>query len=174
MSLKFKKTAIYLALALSPLSAVAALGGNAQSIEQDFSALRGHGAASSVQGKKDATQQATQQTVDASPSGRNYQVKKFITKNGTEVREYLHKDVVFGVAWTGPVIPDLRQLFGFANYTTYRNALQSQDPVQRSRRVSSISTSTLVVDSFGKVPHFSGQAYIPQRVPAGVAISDIQ
>ncbi|WP_434627051.1 DUF2844 domain-containing protein [Chromobacterium sp. CV08] len=169
MSLKeLKKTGIYLALMLSPLSASASLGGNAQSVEQDFSALR------AAPEKTAAAQQATQQTIDVTPSGRNYQVKKFITKNGTEVREYLHKDVVFGVTWAGPVIPNLRQLFGLANYATYRNALQSREPAQRSRRMLSISTSTLVVDSFGKVPNFSGQAYIPQRVPAGVAVSDIQ
>ncbi|ATP28773.1 hypothetical protein CR207_10420 [Chromobacterium violaceum] len=162
-----------LTLLLSPLAAMAALGGSAGSVTQDLTALSG---APSRAGQGNV-QQAAPQPADVTPQGAGYQVKAFSTKDGTAVREYLYQGKVFGVAWNGPAIPDLQQLFGQVHYASYRNSLQALEKsrsAQVSRRALSVSSSTLVVNAYGKVPRFAGSAYVPQLLPAGFSAADLK
>lgn len=165
------KPGICTVLLLSPLAALASLGGSASSVNQDLAALSG------PPSRARSIQQSAPQPVDVTPQGVGYQIKAFSTQDGTAVREYLYQGRVFGVAWHGPAIPDLQQLFGQVHYASYRNslrALEKSRSAQVSRRVLSVSTSTLVVKAYGKVPNFAGSAYVPQLLPAGFSAVDLK
>jgi len=169
----FRRQGIYLALLLIPLPALASLGGNAASVNQDLTALRGDAPTVTAAAARTLAVQAADVTPVASP----YQVKAFSTSFGTVVREYVYQGSVFAVAWNGPVIPDLAQLFGHANYAIYGNAVSAQHKAHSThsnRRALTVSEPTLVVHSYGRVPHFTGSAYIPGLIPAGVSTTDIQ
>ncbi len=173
----FQRHGIYLALLLAPLPALASLGGNAASVNHDMTALRSSATSNATLATSGSSKSLAAQAIDITPAASPYQVKAFTTEDGTVVREYISNDNVFGVAWNGPVIPDLSQLFGSANYATYRSSLDTLHKAHSQRsshRAVNVSEPGLVVHSFGRVPHFSGSAYIPQLVPANVATSDIQ
>ena len=79
-------------------------------------------------------------------AAESYAVHEIRAGTGTVVREYVSQEgKVFGVAWRGPWLPDLRQLFG-----------------------------GLVVRIGGHVRAFVGRAYVPEMLPSGVRAEDIQ
>lgn len=101
-----------------------------------------------------------------------YTVHEIQTPSGTKVREYvLPAGMVFAVAWQGPVMPDLRQTLGgyFDRYTAAAAAGK-----HASHRHIAVRESDLVVQSNGHMRSFSGRAYLPQLLPQGVAIEEIQ
>ena len=104
-------------------------------------------------------------------STASYQVHEIQLASGTLVREYVSAEgVVFAVAWSGPLQPDLQQLLGshFADY-------QAVARTKRARRGPvHVQQPGLVVHSGGHMRAFAGQAYLPQRLPAGVAIDEIK
>jgi hypothetical protein len=98
-----------------------------------------------------------------------YSVHVMTLPSGTEVREYVARNgVVFGVAWEGPTLPDLKSMLG-ASFDAYvaANASRRGTPL-------AVSNDGLVVFSGGHLRAFSGHAYLPQAVPAGVDVSVIQ
>ncbi len=173
-----KRKSVYLVLLLTPLSAMASLGGNPASVDRDMTILGNAASAKTASVISGSVGTVTeQQARDITPTGSAYQVKEFTTGDGTTVREYLNKDTVFGVAWQGPVIPDLQQLFGSANYEDYSNALSALHKTHSPsslRRAVTVSELGLVVHSFGRVPHFSGTAYIPHLVPINVSTTVVR
>ncbi|HXC41303.1 MAG TPA: DUF2844 domain-containing protein [Burkholderiales bacterium] len=101
-----------------------------------------------------------------------YTVHEATLPSGTQVREYLSTaGVVFGVAWSGPFKPDLRQLLG-PHFDTMiaRQAghLHAGRPALRQQE------SDLVVESAGHTRNFIGHAYLPGALPPGVSPEDIQ
>lgn len=90
---------------------------------------------------------------------------------GTTVREFVSPaGTVFGVAWQGTALPDLRQLFG-AYFDQYLAAAETR----RMRRAPVlIELPALVVHSSGHMRAFSGNAYLPQSLPQGVSAEDIR
>ena len=89
------------------------------------------------------------------------------------VREFLNRDgVVFAVAWTGPVMPDLQRLLGgsFPAYTAALRALANPG-LHRDLRIAS---SELVVESGGHLRAYVGRAYLPALIPIGTSISDLR
>ena len=128
---------------------IAELGGNAATIEVDLTHLK-----------------AMRRVVSAP----KYIVHEMQTPSGTTVREYVSpRGLVFAVAWEGPFMPDLRQLLG-SYYASYLNAASSR----RSRRAPlQIRQADLVVHSGGHMRAFSGQAYVPQLLPADVPVDEI-
>jgi hypothetical protein len=113
----------------------------------------------------------------ASPTSASasYTVRETTFGNGTVVREYLAADgSVFGIAWRGPQMPDLNDLLGryFPQYVAGVKAVRAargggHGPV-------TVDQSSLVVRSGGHMGAFSGQAWLPPALPAGVSGSDIQ
>jgi hypothetical protein len=91
--------------------------------------------------------------------------------SGATVREYVSPTTgtVFGVAWQGPSMPDLRQLLGshFDQYVSAMAARRSRGPVV-------IQLPGLVVQSSGRMRAFTGRAYLPEALPPGVRAEDIR
>jgi hypothetical protein len=143
--------ALCVTLALvAPPPASAALGEPAASVETDRVKLK-------------ASVRAT--------ASAHYTVHELTLAGGTRLREFVSADgTVFAVAWNGPTMPDLQQALGryFQPYT-------AASPTKRvARRTRIVSQPDLEVRSFGRPRAFSGQAWIPQLVPAGVDASALQ
>jgi hypothetical protein len=100
-----------------------------------------------------------------------YSTQNSITDGGTTVREYIDRDGgVFAVTWKGPFMPNLSVLLGeyFAQYT---DTSASQPPTHSMRFV---HNENLVVQSTGRMHAFSGIAYLPQKLPAGVTADSLK
>jgi hypothetical protein len=103
-----------------------------------------------------------------------FTVNQTTLSSGTVVREYVSQaGIVFGIAWSGPRMPDLPSLLGsyFPQYVSGVEALRAQHP---GRGPVNVEGSGLVVRSGGHMGLFSGQAWLPQALPAGVSGNDIQ
>lgn len=130
-------------------AAHATLGQNVSSVDSDQTSL--HAVAQTV-----TTQSA-------------YSVRLMTMPSGTLVREYVAPNgTVFGVAWQGPTLPDLKTMLG-ASFDQYvaATATRRGTPLE-------VSGSDLVVFSGGHLRAFAGYAYLPQAVPAGVDVGVIQ
>jgi len=98
-----------------------------------------------------------------------YSVHLMTLPSGTLVREYVARNgIVFGVAWEGPTLPDLKSMLG-----TSFDAYVAATTTRRGTPLA-VSNSDLVVYSGGHLRAFSGHAYLPQAVPAGVDAGVIQ
>jgi hypothetical protein len=102
----------------------------------------------------------------------NYTVHEMKAADGTAVREFVSPaGQVFGVAWTGPFLPDLKQMLG-----NYYNQVTA---VAKSRRAShnaplNIEEPGLVVQMSGHQRYFVGRAYVPGMLPQGVQTTEIK
>jgi hypothetical protein len=133
----------------------AVLGGDAASVETDRLHMK--------------VAQAAIQSPSASGS---YTVHETILPTGTRVRQYVSKaGTVFAVTWSGPFMPDLRQMMG--TYFDTMIARQAQNK-HAGRRVYSQHDPNLVIESGGRPRHFVGRAYLPSSLPAGVTGQDIK
>lgn len=143
----------YLALLAfgAPALAYAALGGDIGSIQTDRGQMHAKAAASVGMG--------------------SYTVHSMQTDAGTTVKEYADAaGKVFAVTWQGPVKPDLSQLLG-----PYFSDFQQEAASGRiGRRHMKIAKPNLVILSEGRMRALAGKAYLPQAVPAGVNIDDLQ
>lgn len=91
--------------------------------------------------------------------------------SGATVREYVSPaGVVFGVAWEGPTLPDLRQLLG-SYFGSYVDAMSAR---HTRRAPVMIELPGLAVHASGHMRAFAGQAYLPQSVPPGVVVEDLR
>jgi hypothetical protein len=96
---------------------------------------------------------------------QDYTVHEISRADGTMIREYVSPDgKVFGVSWTGPVIPDLSQLLGSYN-TEFQNALRAK---RGRRNAGMVRNSDLVVESSGHQRAFYGRAFLSSMLPGGV------
>ncbi|HEU5453894.1 MAG TPA: DUF2844 domain-containing protein [Terriglobales bacterium] len=85
------------------------------------------------------------------------------------VREYVAPNgMVFGVAFQGPALPDMKQVLG--NYFARYQAAQRR--VRRGPTI--IRESGLVVVVSGHMRSFSGRACVPEMVPSGVRVEDVR
>lgn len=91
--------------------------------------------------------------------------------SGTLLREYVSVGgTVFGVAWSGPTIPDLRTALG-----SYFPELASAASTRRGNHHEfALNGTDLIVQSSGQMGAFSGRAYVPSLLPQNVSPSDIQ
>ena len=120
-----------------------------------------------------ADQQQMQGTKRSVHRAESYAAHEYEAQSGTVVREYVSPGgKVFGVAWQGPRIPDLRQLLG-AYYDQYESAASAARNV-RHRGPLLIQEPGLVVQSGGHMRAYSGWAYAPDLLPAGVRAEEIR
>jgi Protein of unknown function (DUF2844) len=151
--------ALRLLITLAALGHVAAahasLGGDSASVEADRMHMN--------------VKHAARQT--ASLTG-NYTVNETILPSGTLVRQYVsNADLVFAVTWSGPFMPDFRQLLG-PHYDTM--VAQQAKQNHAGHRFFNLQESGLVIESGGHPRSFAGRAYLPGAVPAGVNVQEIQ
>lgn len=136
----------------SPLPAVAALGGDVSSVQNDQAHMK---AALSIQ------------------TGQAYTVHQLHQESGTVVKEFISPaGKVFAVSWSGPFIPDLRQLLG-EYFDKYSQMVQTR--VRRPGRAPlMIEQDGLVVQSSGHMRAFTGRAYLTDKLPEGVTTDAIR
>jgi len=106
-----------------------------------------------------------------------YTVRQTTLGTGTVVREYLTQGgVVFGVAWNGPYLPALADIFGDTYYQQYVAGAQAVRAARGgiARGPMLVDQSGLVVHSGGHPGGFAGSAWIPSLLPAGVTGVDIR
>ena len=138
-------------IALSPTLALGALGRQVDSTDVDQKALH---ARKSVR------------------PGLDFTIHELTLPSGTAVREYVSADGrVFAVAWRGPTLPDLKQIFGDDNLQTFLSAPAEHHVPRKSRTV---REPGLVVHSTGTARFFTGFAYIPTLMPSAVREEDIR
>jgi hypothetical protein len=143
--------ALCMSLPIAP-TVYAGLGGDSANVQADADALHG---------------------VVKWKSGTLYDVGEFSTDTGIRVREYLSRTgMVFAIAWDGPVLPDLQQLLG-SYFVPYTTALVAQDHLGL-RRSLRLASSDLVVESGGHLRAYVGRAYLPLRLPADVALTELR
>jgi hypothetical protein len=151
--MKFVIAVSFLAIFILPPRVSASLGGDYTSVEQDRARMQ-------------ASLQST--------SKNSYAVHQLQSSTGVAVKEYVSPGgTVFGVSWKGPVPPGLQQILG-TYYSQYQDAVKEQRARRRGHGPLLIQQPGLVVQSFGHMRSFSGRAYLPQVLPAGVTAQDIQ
>ena len=165
---------------LFPLPASAALGGNPMTPPSGANTTTRTVAPQSSNGiavMRSASQAASGATASSSSSATSasYTVQETTLANGTVIREYVSSDgTVFGIAWNGPLMPNLSELLG-SYFPQYVAAVTSARQARGGGHGPGvIRDSGLVVLSGGHMGAFSGHAYLPQALPAGVSGTDIQ
>lgn len=108
-----------------------------------------------------------------STAAAGYALRETVLDTGTTVQELVRPDgVVFAVLWSGPVLPDLSTLLG--SYDSDFDAHLRQRRAQQLRGGTvAFSGARLVLRSSGRMRDFSGHAYAPALVPAGVRMQDL-
>jgi hypothetical protein len=154
---RMRATCLLACLVVLPQSAWATLGGNRATVESDQSSLR-----------------ASRESVDNGP----YSVQAITLPNGTGVREYVDTNgQVFGVAWSGPFVPDLKQLYG-TYFDSFVSGAQAVKAARHGARgplnIDQTGTSGLMVQSGGHMGDYSGRAWLPAQLPSGVSADVIQ
>lgn len=95
-----------------------------------------------------------------------------INSASVTVREYISSSgVVFGVAWSGFIRPDLSQLLG--SYAAEYQKRLSETPRARGLRSLRIETDNIVVEEWGHMRSLRGRAYVPALIPPGVSVNEI-
>src|ERR1700730_5942701 len=119
---------------LCPCIAAAALGEPETSVQTDMARLRG--------------------SIKVTPHA-NYKLHEIQMPSGTLVREFAGSDgKVFAVAWSGPAVPNLRELLG-QYFDIYVTAAKTQ---RSGHHHLEIRESNLVVVAGGHMRAFSGLA----------------
>ncbi len=134
-------------------SAHAALGGGLDSVQADQTQLKAH---------------------VILHQGQTYTVHEMKAGTGITVREYVSSEGrVFGIAWQGPFIPDMRQLLG-TYFVQFSLAAKAQRESHVGRWPLNIQEPGLVVQTAGHIRAFSGRAYDPELLPAGVGVDAVR
>ena len=140
-------------VASTSVRAWASLGGDTASVQADQIHLQGR------------------RTMKAAGS---YTVHEIQGTAGTVVREYVSPEgKVFGVAWQGPWMPDMRQLLG-TYFDQFAHASQPPKGARIRRGPVLIDEPGLVVQIGGHPRAFMGRAYVPDMLPSGVRAENIQ
>jgi len=106
-------------------------------------------------------------------SAGTYEVHAIQSPGGTVVNEYLSSTgKVFAVAWHGPFMPDLQQILG-TYFQQYSSALQAQEH-HFGHWPLNIQQTGLVVQTGGHFRAYSGRAFVPAMLPAGIKAENIQ
>lgn len=130
-----------------PRDAGATLGGDAPSIAANERALGAH------------------RTVKVLTIGSRHDL---VLPSGVVVREYVSPGgLVYAVAWSGPRVPDLRELLG-ARFSD----LAKQRVTGFHNRMM-LSLDDLEVRAWGHRSFFAGRAWVPSLVPAGVNVDSL-
>jgi hypothetical protein len=99
-----------------------------------------------------------------------YTLHEITGVDGTRIREFQNEaGIVFALSWSGPFKPDLQQLLG-AQYSAFNLLPRS---AESTRNAMHVATPQFVAESSGHGRAFSGRAYLPEQVPAGVELAEL-
>ena len=169
-------TALALPCSISVMqSAHAALGGTPMTPPADAAVSTRTVAPSAASQSVMRSAASAASSASSTSAAGSFVVRETTFGTGTIVREYVATDgSVFGIGWRGPQMPDLNTLLGtyFSQYVAGVKA--AREARGNARGPVTVAQSDLVVHSGGHMGAFSGQAYLPSALPAGVSGSDIQ
>jgi hypothetical protein len=101
----------------------------------------------------------------------SYTVREARDADGVTIREYvLPNNVVFAVAWQGPVRPDMNALLG--NY--FHRAASAGAGKPRGTGPLIDSSDDFQIESVGRPGNFFGKAILPRLLPANVRAEDVR
>ena len=137
------------ALLLATGAAHAELGGNFASVQADAQRLSG----------------AVHTTSTA-----NYDVHEIQVNSRAVERQYMdHTGRVFGIAWRSEGVTNLKAMLG-SYFPKYQTGAVTRIDLHHS----TLTTADLVVEVGSYVHTFMGRAYVPAKLPAGTAPSEIK
>ena len=149
--MKIVTAVVLLAVAVSAVPAFAALGADEASVAADQAQLSGR--------------------VTRIVRGQRFNMHEIQASTGTLIRQYVSPaGTVFGVAFEGSALPNMKQLLG-PYYDQYLRAAQAQG-ITRGPLV--IREPGLVVQVSGHMRAFTGRAYAPNMLPSGVTAEAIR
>jgi hypothetical protein len=131
--------------------AIAAMGTSSSSDTADASAAVLHQAAKSAV--------RWQESTDAN----QIRVRQYVASSGQ----------VYAVSWDGPAMPDVSALLG-TWFDRYRQGASAALPNANGLHSSRVSSSDLMVETAVRLRNFSGRAWLPDALPAGVSAADIE
>jgi len=144
---------LLLLVSLSCLPAMAALGGDLNSVQDDAIHMK---ATVKIQHK------------------RAYAIHEIADKSKTVVREYVSPDGhVFGVAWQGPFLPSLSHVLG-SYMQQYSAGVEQEHAKGPGRRPLMIHQPDFVLETSGHMRAYYGRAYVPDLLPEGVAAEEVR
>ncbi|MBW8838220.1 MAG: DUF2844 domain-containing protein [Burkholderia sp.] len=159
-----------LAATLLPLSSFAALGGAPVANASAPLVLRA-AASQSVSDSASTSPAAGSQPASAVTATAPYTMRQSVDANGVTIREYLlPANVVFAVTWQGPIRPNMRALLGsyFTNYVAAgQTGVRGSGPLIEGN-------DDFRIESAGRLGNFSGMAWLPRLLPAGVRPGDLE
>jgi hypothetical protein len=128
--------------------ALAALGGDATSVEADRARVNG--------------------ALHVTPVA-DYAVHEIQTPNGLVIHEYLSSSgKVFAVSWRGPGMPDLSLLGSYA-----AEVREATPRPHFDHHHLSVQTPNVVVWSSGHLRTFIGRAWVPALLPSDFSLNDL-
>lgn len=96
-----------------------------------------------------------------------------VNTEGTAIREYQNSSgIVFGIAWNGMVPPDLNTLLG--SYAGEYQQAKKQTARRYGQKRAKVTSSNVVVETWGHMRNLQGRAYVPALLPEGVSANDIK
>lgn len=117
---------------------------------------------------KDAIQ--IQEKFPADATGQRLNVFQIKLPTGTQIKEYATTDnIVVGVSWQGPTLPNLKQLLG-QHFDTFAKRPATKDTNHHNV---DFFSDDLVVQSYGQIHNFSGRAYLPKMLPVGISADQV-
>jgi len=97
-----------------------------------------------------------------------------IDANQIRVRQYVSANgLVYAVSWDGPAMPDVSVLLG-TRFDGYRQGASAALENANSLRSSHVDGSDFVTETSVRLREFSGRAWLPEALPAGVTTADIE
>jgi hypothetical protein len=93
-----------------------------------------------------------------------YTVVQHQLDSGTLIQEFVDgSGTVFAVSWSGPFLPDLKELLG-----AHFDAMAAQGATQGAQHSRlAVQSSDAVIVSTGHMGAFEGRAWLPSRLPPG-------
>ena len=144
---------IVLLMLTLPLPALAALGGDVSSVQEDKAQMKG-----------------TLKTTE----NEAYTIHEITAPGNTVVKEYVSPaGQVFAITWHGPFIPNMQQFLG-TYYEQFAEAAKAQRERGPGHRPVSINQPSLVFQNGGHMRAYFGKAYVPTMLPQGVTADEIQ
>lgn len=149
--MKLTRTLLFwLVCAAGPCApALAALGGDAASVEADRASMKA--------------------ALRVTPTA-GFTVHELQVPGGMVIREYASLEgKVFALTWRGPGVPDLQKMLG----SYYEQFAQAASSPHYNHHHLSVRTPDVVVESSGHTRAFFGRAWAPALLPQNFSLSDI-